>query len=260
MVVAEENMTDADKRELQEMLKESHEELERLWNHNKILVERLKAMEMQQHFQELSVAEDSEADSEVDESQRKVAELTERLRAYKQQLCYLPKPSKQERKAGTTDPLRQLKDEYLSMHTEKMSLLAKLEEQDAQLKEMREMLAESGKDKYLSMYTEKMSLLEKLEERDAQLKEMREMLAESGTTPTNYPRIECSPSLGALGSPENLKVEVYRLRSVIEEKEKKLENMSMQLKTFEVIANEKAGLEEQVEQLWTQLRTLEVYP
>ena len=250
MVVAEENMTDADKWELQEMLKESHEELERLWNHNKTLVERLKAMEMQQHLQEPSVAEDSEAGSEVNEC----------LRAYEQQLCYLPKPSKQERKAGTADALRQLKDEYLSMHTEKMSLLEKLEEQDAQLKEMRAMLAESGKEKYLSMHTEKMSLLEKLEERDAQLKEMRETLAESGITPTNYPHLECSLSLGALGSPENPKVEVYRLRSVIEEKEKKLENMNMQVKTFEDVANEKAGLEEQVEQLSTQLRTLEVFP
>jgi hypothetical protein len=34
--VTSDNMTDSDKLELQKMLKESQEELERLWHHNKI--------------------------------------------------------------------------------------------------------------------------------------------------------------------------------------------------------------------------------
>ena len=38
-------MTDADKLDLQEMLKQSQEELEELWNHNKILVERVRVLE-----------------------------------------------------------------------------------------------------------------------------------------------------------------------------------------------------------------------
>ena len=38
-------MTDADKLDLQEMLKQSQEDLEKLWNQNKILAERVRVLE-----------------------------------------------------------------------------------------------------------------------------------------------------------------------------------------------------------------------
>lgn len=157
MAITKESMTNAEKWELQEMLMESHEELERLWNHNKILVERL------QHLQGSSRLEQ---ESEVE------SKLPEHLQTYEQQQSYLhlAKPFNPECQAGTasSDTLRQLID----------------------------------------MHAEKMSLLEKLNERDAQLKEMHEILAKVDVTRTNNCCVKRSLSVEAFRSPEYPKVEV----------------------------------------------------
>ena len=149
MVVAEDNMTDSDKLELQDMLKQSQEELERLWNHNKLLHKRLEVLEGQHHMHESSELEGEGEIGDISKSQLKVAELSNRLRAYEEQLCYLPKPSDQEH-VVETEPvkLQRLKKKYLSLHaeklqiqSEKMKLLGELEERDIQLKKLMKLKA-----------------------------------------------------------------------------------------------------------------------
>ena len=220
-------MTDSDKLELQDMLKQSQEELERLWNDNKLLHKRLKVLEGQHHMHESSELEGEGEIGDISKSQCKVAELTNRLRAYEEQLCYLPKHSDQEH-IVETEPvkLQRLKKEYLSLHAEK-----------------------------LQIQSEKMKLLGELEERDVQLKELQEKLTES---PYGSPRIEQSLSLGALESPEDPRAEVYRLRSVVDDREKKLSNLNIQLKTFQEVAARNADFERQLMQLQLKLKATEV--
>ena len=103
MVVNEDNMTYADKLDLQEMLKQSQEELEKLWSQNKLLVEHVRVLE-------------EEAQSDVkSETLGKTDNVS-------------PEP-------GT---FQRLKTQYLSTLEEKMQLLEKLEERDNQLKVLRE--------------------------------------------------------------------------------------------------------------------------
>ena len=208
MVVVEDNMTDSDKLELQDMLKQSQEELERLWSHNQLLHERLKVLEGQHHMHEL----EGEGEIDISKSQCKVAELTNRLRAYQEHVV-------------ETEPvkLQRLKKKYLSLHAEK-----------------------------LQIQSEKMKLLGELEERDVQLKEL---LSES---PYGSPRLEQSLSLGALESPEDPRAEVYRLRSVVNDREKKLSNLNIQLKTFQEVAASNADHERQLKQLQMKLKATEV--
>ena len=217
-------MTDSDKLELQDMLKQSQEELERLWNNNKLLHERLKVLESQHHMHESSELEGEGEIGDISKSQCKVAELTNRLRAYKEQLCYLPKPSDQEH-VVETEPVKvqRLKKEYLSLHAEK-----------------------------LQIQSEKMKLLGELEERDVQLKELQENLTES---PYGSLRIEQSLSLDALESLEDPRAEVYRLRNVVDDKDKKL---NIQLKTFQEVAASNADLKRQLGQLQMKLKDTEV--
>ena len=211
MVVAEDSITDSDKLELQDMLKHSQEELERLWNHNKLLHEQLKVLEGQHHMHKSSELEGEGESGDTSKSQCKVAELTNRLRAVVE-----------------TEPVKfqRLKKKYLSLHAEK-----------------------------LQIQSEKMKLLGELEERDVQLKELQEKLSESLYS---SPRIEQSLSLDALESPEDPRAEVYRLRSVVDDREKKLNNLNIQLKTFQEVAASNVDLERQLGQLQMKLKATEV--
>ena len=227
MVVTEDNMTNSDKLELQDMLKQSQEELERLWNHNKLLHEQLKVLEGQHHMHGSLELEGEGESGDTSKSQCKVAELTNRLRAYEEHLCYLSKPCDQEH-VVETEPvkLQRLKEKYLSLHEQK-----------------------------LQIQSEKIKLLGELEERDVQLKKLQEKLSESLYS---SPHIERSLSLGALESLEYPRAEVYRLRSVVDDREKKLSNLNIQLKTFQEVAARNADLERQLKQLQMKLKATEV--
>lgn len=106
------------------------------------------------------------------------------------------------------------------------------------------------KNKFLSMHSEKTQLLEKLEARDAEVKELRE----GNRPPVEYPDVQRSLSTGEPLSPEDPMTEVHRLRSVLDDKEKKIQNLNMQLKSFQEVASVNADLEEQIAQLKKQLQ------
>jgi chromosome segregation ATPase len=212
MAVTQDNMTDSDKLELQQMLKESQEELERLWHHNKILVERLKTMESQHRMLQSNDGEEHMNGSEAD------AEVNDCLKSYERpQLSYR---LRKDETAESSTAFRKLKDNFLSLHEETTQLRS-----------------------------DKAQLARELEERDAQLNTL--------SLPST-PDIERSLSLGALGSPEDPRVEVERLRSVVQDRDMKLDNLKMQLKTFQEVATEKADLDQQVKELEAQLKATEV--
>ena len=209
MVVNEDNMTDADKLELQEMLKQSQEELEKLWNHNKILVERVRVLEEAQ----------SDVKTETLDSETLDLEKSETLDMKKSETL---------EKTGNISP--------------EPGAFQRL------------------KTKYLSTVEEKMQLLEKLEERDNQLKVLREeKLAKGEESTANYPDVMRSLSVGDAQSPADPRAEVDRLRGVLEDREKKIHNLQVQLNSFQQVASGNVTLEEQIIQLKGKLEASEVH-
>ena len=135
------------------------------------------------------------------------------------------------------DKLKELKAKYLAIHAEKMDLITNKNQ----------------------LVAEKDQLLEKLEERDNQLKQLREeILARGDGPPTEHPNVERSLSMGSIQSPDDPKAEVKRLREVLEERETKIHNLTMQLKTFEAVAGDKASLETDIVELKEQLQEAQV--
>ena len=188
MVVNEDNMTDADKLDLQEMLKQSQEELENLWCQNKLLVERVRVLE--------------------EEAQSGMKSET----------------------LGKTDNVSPEPGAFQRLKTQ-----------------------------YLSTVEEKMQLLEKLEERDNQLKVLREEKLEKGEESTaNYPDVMRSLSVGDAQSPADPRAEVDRLRGVLDDREKKIHNLQVQLNSFQQVASGNVTLEEQIIQLKGKLEASEV--
>ena len=59
-------------------------------------------------------------------------------------------------------------------------------------------------------------------------------------------------------SPEDPRAEVHRLREVVDDKEKKIHNLTMQLKTFEDVASGNIDLGEEVVELKAKLQSYEV--
>ena len=216
-------MTDADKWELQRMLKESQEELQRLWNHNRALVEQLKALEGQkdasraEHEGKIDSGLDPEkiVEQMMKKAEDKSGEFTEQLRA-NEKLQDAPVPPKEGKEP--TDAFARLKKNYLALHAERTQLLEKLEERDKQLKELRE------------------------------------------EQPTYYPNVQRSLSMGEVLSPEDPRAEVGRLQEVLQDKEKKIHNLGMQLKSLEAAMSGGAdhASRELIQQLQERLKAAEV--
>ena len=80
VTVAEDNLTDTDKSEIQDKLKRSQDEVQRLWNHNKQLIEKLRVTEGQ--LEELKGA----FDEERVKGQQKVQELERELKGVQNEL------------------------------------------------------------------------------------------------------------------------------------------------------------------------------
>ena len=114
------------------------------------------------------------------------------------------------------------------------------------------------KKNYLKLLDEKLQLLQKLEERDAELKELRTANATGEKTQKDYPSVEHSLSAGEVTSPKDPRAEVYHLRHVIEEKDMKLDNLDMQLQMFQEQAEENINLSQQIAGLKEELRTMKV--
>ena len=111
---------------------------------------------------------------------------------------------------------------------------------------------------YLKIHDEKLQLLQKLEERDAELKELRTANATGEKTQKDYPSVERSLSIGEVMSPEDPRAEVDRLRHVIEEKEMKVDNLNMQLQSFQKQAKENVDLSQQIAGLMEELMAMKV--
>ena len=111
---------------------------------------------------------------------------------------------------------------------------------------------------YLKIHDEKLQLLQKLEERDAELKELRTANATGEKTQKDYPSVERSLSVGEVKSPEDPRAEVDRLRRVIEEKEVKVDNLNIQLQTFQEQAEENVTLSQQIAGLMEELKAMKV--
>ena len=111
------------------------------------------------------------------------------------------------------------------------------------------------KSKFLKLHEEKMELLEKLEERDTQVKTLRDKVSQ---VTVEYPTVEHSLSAGELQSPDDPKAEIYQLKKVIEDKEKKIDNLTVQLQSFEKVASGNTDLGQQVVKLKEQLKAAQV--
>ena len=186
-------MTDADKLELERMLRESQEKLEKLQVENKNLLELLQ--------------------NQSTESKEEVSNL--HPADVPQQQAGSPG---QEPKA-----LKDLKGKYLLLHGEKMQLLEKLEERDAQLQQLRE---------------------ESLPEKDDR-------------PPVSHPEVERSLSTDDL-SPADSKAEIRILRKVIEEKDLKIDNLNVQLRAFDAVASGNMSLGEEIAELKDKLQAAQV--
>ena len=115
------------------------------------------------------------------------------------------------------------------------------------------------KAKYLQVVDEKYTLLSereqlvvKLEQRDLGLYE-ENLPKRDDRPPVSHPDVERSLSTGDL-SPDDPKAEVKKLRKVIEEKDMKIDNLKVQLRSFEAVASgnmslgvEIAGLKDKLE-------------
>ena len=230
VAVTEGNMTDADKLELEQMLRESQDELEKLRVKNKNLSDHL--TESQEQLEELQVARGNLMESQ-ERLQAENKNLTERLEEFS-----APKPAGGVQPSGhEVKAFKDLKAKYLQLVDEKMKLTPERDQ----------------------LLAEKKQLLEKLADRDIELKQLREdILPErDDRPPVSHPDVEQSLSTGDL-SPDDPKAEIRKLRKVIKEKDVKMEMMDVQLRSFDAVASTKTSLEKEIAQMKMQLEAAQV--
>ena len=223
-------MTDADKFKLERMLQDSQDELENLRVKNKNLTNRL--TESQEQLEELRVARES-FNERLTASQEKLerlqAENTNLLERLEERSA--PKPASGVQPSGLEAKVfKDLKAKYLQLMDEKIKL------------------------------TPERDQLLNLADRDVELKLLHEeTLPERGDRPpVSHPDVERSLSTGDL-SPDDPKAEVKQLRKVIEEKDVKMENLYLQLRSFHAVASTKTSLEKEIAQMKLQLEAAQVY-
>ena len=107
-------------------------------------------------------------------------------------------------------------------------------QQEANMKCLRE--------NFLKVHAEKMDLLEKLGARDEELKQLRDQKAGVSETHLNVTRSLSADVILQL-SPDDPTAEVVRLTEVVESKQSKIENLEVQVKSFQNVAIEKKRLE-----------------
>ena len=103
-----------------------------------------------------------------------------------------------------------------------------------------EAVMENLRKNYLKLHTEKMDFLAKLEARDEELKQLHDQKAGASYT---HPNVTRSISADGILSPDDPKVEVVRLREVVENKQNKIESLEVQLRSFQDVAREKERLQ-----------------
>ncbi len=111
------------------------------------------------------------------------------------------------------------------------------------------------KKNYLKVHNEKLELLEKVKERDSQVKELRDGFGQTANPPVDNQAPQHSSDLP---SPEDPRAEVDTLRATLDEREDRIHNLSMQLRSFQGLADEKANYKVQITQLREALETARV--
>ena len=220
-------MTDVDKFNLERMLQDSQDELENLRVENKNLANHL--TESQEQLEELQVARESFNERLV-KSQEKLGRLQAENKNLLERMAELSalkpaggvQPSGHEAKA-----FKDLKAKYLQVVDEKYTLLAEREQ-----------------------------LLVKLEQRDLGLYE-ENLPGRDDRPPVSHPDVERSLSTGDQ-SPDDPKAEVKKLRKVIEEKDMKIDNLNVQLRSFDAVASGNMSLEEENARLKDKLKAAQV--
>ena len=111
------------------------------------------------------------------------------------------------------------------------------------------------KKSYLKIHAQKMQLEEKVIERDTQLKVFREGFGVTPSPPVDDHDLQRSSSAGDLTSPVDPRAEVLRLRSVVKEKDERIHNLDMQLRSFQ---QGLADGQDQITQLRAELESTQV--
>ena len=132
---------------------------------------------------------------------------------------------------------KDLKAKYLQVVDEKLQLLAERDQ----------------------LLGERKQLLEKLADRDIELKQLREetLPERDGRPPVSHPDVERSLSMGDL-SPDDPTAENRKLRKMIEEKDMEIDNLKVQLKSFEAVASGNMSLREENARLKDRLKAAQV--
>ncbi len=90
---------------------------------------------------------------------------------------------------------------------------------------------------YLKVNEERILLISQLEERDAQIKRYRDKLAAKDAPPTTLSlNVQRSLSAGEAESLEDPKAEVHRLGNALKGKETEVDNLKVQLQSFQEVA------------------------
>ena len=221
------NMTDADKLELEQMLRESQDELEKLRVENKNLSDHL--TESQEQLEQLGFARESLYER-LTESHEKLERLQAENKNLLERVAELsaPKPA-----SGVQPPshearaFKNLKAKYLQVVDEKLQLLAERDQLLGEKKQLPEI--ETG---------------------------LTQLHLPDGP-PVSHPDVERSLSTEDL-SPDDPKAEIRKLRKVIEEKDMEIDNFRVQLKSFEAVASGNMSLREENARLKDRLKAAQV--
>ncbi len=247
-------MTDSDKKKLIE----SQQELEKLKKENEDLLSK----------QEQDKAARVEMVNYLKELETEKSDLTSRLETLQAELSRNA-ASKGELTGYVREPEAQ-KENYLIRLQEETVLRRETAELAKETVNSAEKVIKEGKSQpvveelnkrlranYLKVNEEKILLLEQLEERDAQIKRYQDELVAKDAPPAPL-NVQRSLSAGEVESLEDSKAEVRRLGNALKKKEVEIDNLEVQLDSFQEVASGNMDLGKEVLELKKQLRVSEV--
>ncbi len=248
-------MTDSDKKELMK----SQQELEKLKKENEDILSK----------QEQDKAARVEMESYLKELETEKSDLTSRLETLQAELSR--NAASVDELTGYVHELEAQKENYLSLPQEETVPRRETTELTQVTVNSAEKVIKEGKSQpvkelnkrlranYLKVNEERILLLEQLEERDAQIKRYRDELAAKNTPPdTSSLNVQRSLSAGDAESLEDPKAEVRCLKNSLKEKEVEVDNLKVQLQSFQEVASGNMDPGKEVLELKKQLKESEV--
>ncbi len=244
-------MTDSDKKKLIE----SQQELEKL---NGDLLSK----------QEQDKAARVEMENYLKKLETEKSDLTSRLEALQAELSR--NTTSKDELTGYVRELEAQKENYLSRPQEETVPRRETAELAKETVNSAERVIKEGKSQpvveelnkrlrtnYLKVNEERIFLIAQLEERDAQIKRYRDELAVKDAPPAPL-NVQRSLSAGEAESLEDPKAEVRRLGNALKEKEVEVDNLKVQLDSFQEVASGNMDLGKEVLKLKKKLRESEV--